>query len=198
MTKTVLAEVGPILQPTESSDEMLVDRLRHDDHEAFDELVARHEERLTRLVRRLLNWREDVEDVVQDVFVAVLENLERFRKESKFTTWLASIAVNRCRTFRRRQHSWLQFRKRFQADKQGPSEPPSGTIDLGERVRAAVEKLPANLRETLVLRYFEELSIAETATAMKLSRGTVEVRLNRARKRLKEMLGAQAKETLDE
>ena len=66
-------------------------------------LVALHQQRVSRLVYRLLGWRGEVEDIVQDVFLAALKSHKNFREESSQWTWLAAITINRCRTHRRRK-----------------------------------------------------------------------------------------------
>src|SRR5262249_47022246 len=73
---------------------------------AFDQIVTIHQEKITRLVHRLLGWQSDVEDVVQDVFVDALSALRKFDGRSAVLTWLTRIAINRCRTHQRRQ--WLR------------------------------------------------------------------------------------------
>ena len=78
------------------------------DPAAFDGLVCTHQERITRLVHRLLGWSSDVDDVVQDVFVDVLRNLPRFDGRSNVLTWITRIAINRCRSHQRRQ--WLRLK----------------------------------------------------------------------------------------
>src|SRR5262245_54345669 len=63
----------------------------------LDRLVAQHAPQITRLVRRLLGWPGDVDDVVQDIFVAALKGLPRFNRRSALATWLTRIAINCCR-----------------------------------------------------------------------------------------------------
>lgn len=157
---------------------------------AFDELVAEQQERVARLCYRLLGWRADVDDVVQDVFLAALRALPKFRGESSVSTWITRIAVNTCRSHGRKR------RLRIFASLRESNEPPAGQSaehelldrERFQRVRAAVRRLPAKYREAVVLRYLEELSVSEVAQALGLGKNAVEVRLNRARKWLKEDL----------
>ena len=88
-----LVEQATQSTPTDDEcDRHLVARFRGGDQSAFDEIVLGRQRRVTRLVHRLLGWPADVEDVVQDVFVAVLSNLQRFRSDSSFSTWLTTIS----------------------------------------------------------------------------------------------------------
>lgn len=158
----------------------------------FENLVAANQERVTRLCYRLLGWREDVEDVVQDVFVTTLRALPDFRGDSSFSTWLTRIVVNTCRSAGRRRSAWLRWVKRSASE--GPAEPGSVADDAlvaAERhgqVRRAVAALPAKYREVVVLRYLEEIETAEIGEILGIKRNAVEVRLNRARARLRASL----------
>ncbi|HVJ83923.1 MAG TPA: RNA polymerase sigma factor, partial [Planctomycetia bacterium] len=69
----------------------------------FDGLVAEHEGRVRRLAQRLLGWSGDVEDVVQDVFLAAYRKLPRFRNEGGAGAWLARLTINACRSRHRRR-----------------------------------------------------------------------------------------------
>jgi len=138
-----------------------VNRFLAGDRAAFARLAALHEARIGRLAWRLLGWRGEVEDVVQEVFVKCLENLPRFRGESSFATWLTTLTINECRRRRRRLGYWLNF---FRASPQpeGPHSPADALALLGERslrVQAAIRALPAGYREVIVLRYLEEMEV---------------------------------------
>jgi RNA polymerase sigma-70 factor (ECF subfamily) len=161
---------------------------------AFEAVVEAHEEKVTRLAHRLLGWRSgaDVQDVVQEVFLAALRHRRRFRGESSLGTWLSAITVNCCRTRQRRQQLRRLLLLRWQ--KATETEPPASEAvasqDAAQRVRHAVQALPPRDREVVVLRYFEGLDAAGIAAVAGISKNAVEVRLHRARARLAETLGA--------
>ena len=158
---------------------------------AFEELVAAHADRINRLCYRLLGWRCDVEDVVQDVFLAALRALPEFRGQSDAATWLTRIAINTCRT-----HGRKRLRLRLFGGSPVEPELSAGSVAEGPllarersaRVRRAVRKLSAKYREVVVLRYLEELSPTEIGGVLGLSRNAVDVRLNRARERMRREL----------
>jgi RNA polymerase sigma-70 factor (ECF subfamily) len=160
----------------------------------FETFVARHEPRVRRLAHRLLGWRggDDVDDVVQDVFLAALEHLHRFRGDASIETWLTSVALNRCRTHRRRQLlrlRWFGNRGNHAAAAVGEAADRRAVADeTSARVRGAVQALGAKDREVIVLFYLEEMPVARIAELLSISRGAVDVRLHRARRRLKEKL----------
>jgi len=160
---------------------------------AFEALVAAERDRIARLVFRLLGWSSDAEDVVQEVFLAALRNLRRFRGESAVSTWLVRIAINKCRS----QTRSLRVRIRALADAArrvrgrsvaGPDER-AMRLEVIERVRRAIRALPARDREAIVLRYLEGLTPEETASVLGIRRAAADVRLHRARRRLRDALG---------
>jgi RNA polymerase sigma factor (sigma-70 family) len=167
---------------------------------AFDRLVTVHQERISRLVHRLLGWPSDVDDVVQEVFVDVLRNLNRFDGRSSVLTWITRIAINRCRSHQRKE--WL--RSRFlrilplprgegpvsagDSPWRGEGEDQLETQETIQQVHQAIQQLKQSDREIIVLRYLEEQSIEQIAQMLGSSRGTIDVRLSRARRRLEQIL----------
>ncbi len=181
---------SPPVRPQRHDDADLVARFRAGDTAAFDQLVEAHQQRITHLVYRLLGTRDEVQDMVQDVFLCVLENLSRFRGESKLSTWLTTIAVNRCRSHHRRR--LLRPRNLWRAVQTlaAPREqtPPAEAAEIRGELRRAVRRLPPKYREPIVLRYFEEMSAGEIGQVLGISTNNVEVRLTRARHKLRETL----------
>jgi RNA polymerase sigma-70 factor (ECF subfamily) len=171
-------------------DAELVGRFQAGELKAFDEIVATHQRRISNLVYRQIGWSNEVDDVVQDVFVCVLQNLYRFRGQAKFSTWLTRIAVNQCRSHLRRRmfriRSLPRVLERFKTTLE--SNQRSNSEEKHEEIRQAVRSLPARYREPIVLRYFEQLSVPEIGEVLGLSTNTVEVRLSRARRKLKDAL----------
>lgn len=159
------------------------------DQAAFAALVAEHGPRVAGLARRLLGWPPEVEDVVQEVFLSAWAGLATFRGECAISTWLFRITVNACRRARRRRFLRLRFGWR-RAPVAGPAEVALAQRETGARVREAVRALPARYREVVVLRYLEDLSAAEIGDVLGLERNAVDVRLSRARQRLRQVLGA--------
>jgi RNA polymerase sigma-70 factor (ECF subfamily) len=179
---------GPYPQ---DADRDLMARIAAGDASAFEQLIAEHRPRITRLVYRLLGWRGEVEDVVQDVFLIAYRKLPRFRGQSTLATWLAGIAINRCRAHRRRWTPSWRWIERFWRQRRPPPTPDEAAAadETAERVRQAVRQLPSADREVIVLYYLEELPAAELARLLGISPGAVDVRLHRARQKLREMLG---------
>jgi RNA polymerase sigma-70 factor (ECF subfamily) len=158
----------------------------------FERMVARHHDDVRRLAFRLLGWRSDAEDVVQEVFLAAWAAWRRYPGAEAAGLWLKRIAVNKCRSrlrrnaVRARWRAWLRFTMR--------DEPQTARQDVLEqeeravRVRRAIESLAPRYRETTVLYYLEQMSLDEIAQVTGRRRNTVEVQLHRARRTLENAL----------
>ena len=169
----------------------LAERFVRGERAAFEQIVREYQQWVATLAYRLLGWREDVDDVVQEVFLAVLRNLGRFRGQCGLKTYLGRVTVSKCRSYQRKllvQKKLLAIVKAGPAGMAGSADQAALAAERSGRLRWALQKLSRRSREVVVLRYLEEMSIAEVAEALGLSRNAVDVRLNRARKRLKELL----------
>jgi RNA polymerase sigma factor (sigma-70 family) len=162
---------------------------------SFERMVSAEYGYVARLVGRLLGWRSDVDDLVQEVFVSALAAWPGFRRDCTERTWLTRIALNKCRGFQRRQ--WLRSRlfAAWQAARESISSQASHEDDrheLPDQVRGAILQLKQHDREVIVLHYLEQMTISEIASTLGISHNAVEVRLTRARQRLKSILADDA------
>jgi RNA polymerase sigma factor (sigma-70 family) len=164
---------------------------------AFEQVVALYQVRVARLASRLLGWRSDVDDVVQDVFLTALSKAHTFRGDSSLWTWLTAITVNRCRSQQRRAALFGRFVK-WSRNRSPQAAPAADRNSIGDesarQVQQAVAALPTTDREVIVLSYLEGRAPAEMSELLGLSINTVEVRLHRARKKLKVSLAQFAQE----
>ena len=176
------------MEPDERS---LAQRFAEGDAATFETVVAIHRPRITRLVYRLLGWPADVDDMVQEVFLAALSKCRKFRGESALATWLTVIALNKCRTHRRGLLSrWRTLRRASHRPVQLQSAADAAAMqdDTLAQVRDTIKKLPARDREVIVLHYLEDRGVIEMAELLGIKNNAVEVRLHRARQRLKKLL----------
>ncbi len=162
------------------------------ERDEFARAMGCQQHRIANLVRRLLGWpaqTAEVEDVVQEVFLAAWKNRRQFRGEAEWGAWLSRIAVNKARN-----HVRSRSRRRVLLTLigLGPAEEPAAPdrVDEDAHVRAAVAGLGHRDREVLVLRYLEQRGAAEIAEQLGLSRNTIDARLTRARRRLRAVLEA--------
>ncbi len=169
--------------------EFLVEKFSRGDETAFDRIVEGYSADIAVLANRLLGWPGDVEDIVQDVFLAAFLGLKKFRCECSLKTWLFTITINKCRSYRYKQMLYLRFFSRTAAKASAVLNPTADNVLMNDetfdKVRLAVQALPLKYREPVVLRYLQELSMDETARILSISRNALQVRLSRARERLR-------------
>jgi RNA polymerase sigma-70 factor, ECF subfamily len=177
-----------------------MERLQAGQDAALNDLMERHATPVFHFLCRMVGNEDDANDLAQETFVRVFKSAKSFRAEQKFSTWLFTIAANLARNhFRwRSRHPSVSLEaespesKTSLTDTLPASSPaPNETTLANERdraVRAAVQKLPAEMREAIVLCEWEERSVAEAANIMATTPKAVESRLYRARQRLRDRL----------
>jgi RNA polymerase sigma-70 factor (ECF subfamily) len=189
---------------TATSDEQIVERALTGDAEAFGEIVQRWERRIFALSFGMLGREEDARDATQETFLAAFRNLRAFRGEAKVSSWLHRIAVNQCITRQRRakvrNESALDVEE--ERDARSFSSPlrysPARVVEGRQRttaVRLAVNSLPIDLRQVVVMKEFEELTFQEIADVLDLPLSTVKSRLYTALKQLQMRLQKFGNET---
>jgi RNA polymerase sigma-70 factor (ECF subfamily) len=172
--------------------ELLVEKFSRGDETAFDRIVEGYSADVAVLAHRLLGWPGDVEDIVQDVFLAAFVGLKKFRCECSLKTWLFTITINKCRSYRYKQMLYLRFFSRASVKESAVLNPTADNVLMNDetfdKVRLVVQALPLKYREPVVLRYLQELSMDETAEILSISKNALQVRLSRARERLRQDL----------
>jgi RNA polymerase sigma-70 factor (ECF subfamily) len=178
---------------TLGSDEVIVERALTGDADAFGELVRRWERRIFALTYGMLGREEDARDATQETFLAAFRNLRGFRGEAKVSSWLHRIAVNQCisrqRRARVRSESALEDDpENSAASFAAPLSHSPAKVAEGRQetlaVRRAINSLPIELRQVVVMKEFEELTFREIADALDLPLSTVKSRLYTALKQL--------------
>lgn len=166
--------------------------------QAFAELMERHLPRLQRLIARRLEEPDDVLDVLQDTRLAVWKALDSYDTSRSFEAWVTSIALNKWRDWCRRRVVRVRMLSQIQEQLSLHSHPHSNSPEklMIEResvnaLRRALDELPLQFRQPLVLTAFDELSQADAGRALKLTPKAVENRVRRARGRLAQTLLAE-------
>ena len=176
-----------------TSDEQIVERALTGDAEAFGEIVQRWERRIFALAFGMLGREEDARDATQETFLAAFRNLRAFRGEAKVSSWLHRIAVNQCITRQRRAKVRKESGLEEEEEKHAASfsaplhDSPALVVEGRERsaaVRRAVNSLPLDLRQVIVMKEFEELTFREMADALDIPLSTVKSRLYTALRQL--------------
>ncbi len=180
------------------ADVSLVRQARGGDFTAFELLFQRHRNLVYRFAFQMTGRRDDAEDIVQEVFVRAHQNLERYRDEAKFTTWLLRIASNlttdRARMAQRRASleaqeakgalSWMTV---------GSVDDPVENLERDRRLAAVREgllALPDHHRNVIVLRDIEEMDYKDMAEVLKCTVGGAKLRVLRARRALRDRVVA--------
>ena len=178
------------------SDGELVDATKAGDRQAFEELIARYEQRVLAVAQRIVSNREDAEDVVQESFYKAFLHLGGFRGKSLFSTWITRIAMN---------EAFMLLRRRTRTPEASQDGPDDGAEELAatfvdqspnpeqscwqqERVEClnkAIHRLSPKLRKAIVLFDIEEHSINDTARILGMSISAVKSRLNHGREKLR-------------
>lgn len=153
--------------------------------EALVRLVSQYQGALLRLCYVYLGDRALAEDATQETFLKAYRNLNGFRGEASEKTWLMKIAVNTCRDLQR--SAWFRHTDRTVTPEELP-EPEAQASVRDKEITLEVMRLPAKLREVVLLYYYQNLSAVETAHALGISQQAVSGRLARARKRLRVVL----------
>ena len=176
-------------------DERLVGQFNRGDESAFERIVERYADDIAALANRLLGWPGEVEDVTQEVFLSAFLGLKRFRCDCSLKTWLFTITINKCRTYRhrsklRRLQTTPILTKDVKMRLPLTAERNNSPMDAENfaRVRRSIAGLSAKYREPVVLRYLQELPTEEIARILGISRSALHVRLSRARERLRQEL----------
>lgn len=167
---------------------------------ALDELMARHAQPLFRFLHRMLGNEDDANNLAQATFVRVYQHRADFRPDARFSTWLYTIAANLARD----HHRWLARHPTVSLDTApdpaGPTladslvatrrSPDDDAVaaECAIAVRTAVDQLPEDMREAVILCEWQEMPVIEAATVLGATPKAVESRLYRARQLLRERL----------
>src|ERR1700741_5329362 len=178
---------------TLSTDEIIVERALSGDPEAFGEIVRRWERRIFALAFGMLGREDEARDATQETFLSAFRNLRGFRGEAKVSSWLHRIAVNQC--ISRQRRAKVRGESALEDEQENPAgsfaapatESPVHVVEGRQEtlaVRRAINSLPVELRQVVVMKEFEELTFREIADVLDLPLSTVKSRLYTALKQL--------------
>ena len=181
----------------------LVAAARNGDHPAFEELVRVTYADTYTLAYRLTGDEEDARDVVQESYLRAFRGLKRFRGDAQFTTWLYRITANCASTHlgRRARHRHDELIDDAPLADLDASHDPQAQVESNatrERLTVALRELPPRLRAVVVLRDVYDLPHEAIAAELGISESAAKVRLHRARKKLREGLFPQRRESANE
>jgi len=170
-----------------TADRELIQKVLSGDLQSFNQLIDQYQNRIFCFILKYVPA-EKAEDLAQDTFISVYENLKNFKGESKFSTWIYGIALNKVRNYlnrapeRRYEHVSAEFLLEKQSNEISPLEQLEQTLHL----KNLLDQLPSDLREIIIFISLEGLSYKETAGILHIPIGTVRSKVFRARQILKE------------
>ncbi|MDB5121711.1 MAG: sigma-70 family polymerase sigma factor [Sphingobacteriales bacterium] len=197
-------EVNPNFSANAKNDFNLVCRAKEGEQKAFAELMQRYKESIYFMSLKMVNNKDDAMDMTVETFGKAFENIEKYKPDFAFSTWLFRIATNNCIDFIRKKRLNVVSMDSM-VDDEGDDRPlqiRSDTLDpeeisikkqQNEKLKDIVDKLPSRYRTLIILRYFDELSYEEIANQLDLPLGTVKAQLFRARDLLSNVMNQKKK-----
>ena len=188
------------VEPLDPTDEALVRSILSGDRDRFEVLVERYQTRLVNYLYRMVRNLEEAHDLTQEVFIRVYQALDRYDSQYRFSTWLFRVAQNAAiDVIRKRRIQLVPLTRRADEGREStvdlelPDGQPSALETLQGReldasIRSAIDALPWEYRELILLRHYGELAYEEIAELKAMPLGTVKNKLFRARQMLKQQL----------
>lgn len=182
------------------AEKLLLKRSQQGDVAAFEQLIAKHQTLAYNVAYRILGNEEDAKDATQEALVKVFRNINKFKGEASFGTWLYRIVVNACNDYIRKHRKVVTYSMdqdketedgavKMELADDGPTpESALEAKDLKQTVQKALAKLPEANRIVVVLRDIQGFSYDEIAEMIEVPVGTVKSRINRGRDMLKKIL----------
>jgi len=172
------------------TDEQLALQVQNGDKEKFGILMTRYEDKLFRYGRRFLSSQDNIEDIVQEVFIKTYQSIRSFDINQKFSPWIYRIAHNSfVNELRRNSRNPFVF---FDLDTlvshpvyEDPAITERNQKEMRVMIDACLDKLSSNYKEIIILYYYEELGYKEIADILRIPVGTVGIRLKRAKEALR-------------
>lgn len=157
----------------------------------IEQLMRQYGNDVLRTAYAYVKDRDTAEDLFQETFIKAYRNLDKFREESSIKTWLIRITINVCKDYLKSAYQqkvvpMMDFQEDAIVSEDDYEEVENA--DRNAQIRAAVDNLPEGYRDVVLCVYFNEMSVAETASQLNIAEGTVKSRLSRARDILKNKL----------
>jgi len=199
-------EVNPNFSDNAKKDFSLVFKAKIGDQKAYAEIMQRYKDSIYYMALKMVNNKDDAMDLTVETFAKAFENLDKYKPEYAFSTWLFRIATNNSIDFIRKKKLNVVSLDLLSEDEGGdfylqvPAEglnPEETSIrkQESEKLKNMVEQLPLRYRTLIVLRYYEELSYEEISQQLGIPIGTVKAQLFRARDLMSNILNRKKKNT---
>lgn len=183
--------VSTPMQILELSDEQIVVKVRSENKELYSEIIRRYQGKLSHYLRKFIHDRDELEDVLQAVFIKTYENLYGFDEQRKFSSWIYRIAhneaVNHIKKYSRISVSVDELEPLLKDEK---VDLPQGVDNelLRQKVEEALSHMKDKYREALILFFFEQKTYEEMSEILRIPMNTVGTLISRGKKQLQEYL----------
>ncbi len=197
-------EINPNFSDNAKNDISLVIRAKEGDQKAYAELMQRYKDSIYFMALKMVNNKDTAMDLTVETFGKAFENIEKYKPDFAFSTWLYRIATNNCIDFiRKKKLNVVSINSMVDDDGDDrPLQIKSDTLNpeetsikkqQNEQLKLIVDKLPSRYRTLIILRYYDELSYEEIAQQLDLPLGTVKAQLFRARDLLSNVMSKKKK-----
>ncbi|MBN2135049.1 MAG: sigma-70 family RNA polymerase sigma factor [Acidobacteria bacterium] len=174
-----------------NDDTLLIDKFLEGDDTAFEKLIEKYRRMIYGLSYRMLGSAEFAEDVTQQVFIKVFQNVSKFKRKSSFKTWIYAITMNECRaTYRKLSKDTEASDDVLPADDRDTPEETYTLEESKKILKDAMGKLPFKQKAVVALRINEELSFKEISRTMGISVNAAKVNFQHGFNKLKEAIGS--------
>ena len=185
------------------SDQEIIKEVLNGNTSLFEVLMRRYNQRLFRIQRSYISDEEAVKDTLQQTYLKAFKNLDSFRGEAQFSTWITRIAINEALKYLNKEDRYSDIheisgvisRKSHPDDNTNTPEENMIQRDLQRLLEKAVDQLPPKYRSVYMMREVEQISTKETAECLDISRSNVKVRLHRAKQKVRKQLEQQVENT---
>ena len=179
-----------------TNDQILINQIVEGDTNSFTILVDRYKDLVFTLALRMLKNREEAEEVAQDTFIKTYKSLEKFKGDSKFSTWIYRVAYNSCldRIKKNKKHLNDVEINEFTEHQVVSIDNALDKMEIKERedaIQKCIETLPSEESFLLTLYYFDDLSLDEISKIVGITANSIKVKLFRSRKKLASILKSQ-------
>ncbi len=155
---------------------------------SFKTIVERYQETVAKITISMIGNKNDADDIGQEVFISFYKSMDKFKGNSKLSTYLVKIAINlSLNEIKRRSGRWLTTTNNIN-DNNFPSTNPEESLDIQNIINISLTKLDPEFRSVVVLRHIQGFSTKETAEILNIPQGTVLSRLARGQSKLKQII----------
>ena len=197
-----LRKSNNLIDCSELGDSELIEIIHTKDKEVYRELFSRYQKKLYAYISHLVGSMEESEDILQNVFIKTYNSIEHFDQSRKFSSWIYRIAHNEAVNYLKRKSkrytvSWEDITtSKDKLDTSSSEEVPEEKMmhkEVTKEIDDALDKIPPKYKYVLHLRYFDEMSYEEISALLKKPVNTVGTLINRAKKKLLEVVQGEAK-----